>query len=128
MEKRFGLFMEAMLCKVTNEPRQFQNMSKIPCSIGFKNKEGFWTNVWIDVLVTNTTDWNGVLPTKGASVKVWGRVDCSTWKRNDGTEEQQWSVWADIVETQGAANNYTQQPQREPFAGGDPNNVDSVPF
>lgn len=92
MAERFGMYMEDMRCKVTNDPRELNFGTSVPCSIGFKDKDNNWTNIWVDVLVTQKTDITIPLQ-KGDSFKCCGRMDCRTWQ-----DKPQWSCWADRVE------------------------------
>ena len=114
-ENRFGMFLKKMRCKVTNEPKQFQWGTVVPCQIGFKDrKTEQWSNVWIDIIVTPNTQ-GGYVPAKGDLLTVSGRCD---YKEYQG--KPQWSAWADVVEGQ---NN--SEPQREKFGE---DGLDSVPF
>lgn len=98
--ERWGMFIEGMRCKVTMDPKTFQWGSVVPCSIGFKDsKTDTWTNVFIDILAGEKTQMppNFVIE-KGAAFKVWGRVQCKEWVKDDGTRVPQWSCWADTIE------------------------------
>lgn len=108
MSDRFGIFMEDLRCKVTNDPKEKNFGTIVPCSLGFKQKDDTWANLWVDVMVTQKTTINIPLQ-KGDAFKCWGRLSYSEWVKNDGTKVPQWSCWADKVESM----DQQQQPQMQ---------------
>jgi hypothetical protein len=119
MQDKFGIFMECMRCKVTNEPRDKNFGTILPCQIGFK-KNDVWCNVWVDVMVTEKTAINHA-PSNGDLLTVSGRMD---YREYNG--KPQWSVWADTVVPYG---NMNQGPQsRQPFDGGNNGDIGECPF
>ena len=117
---RFGIYMEDQRCKVTNVTKDMNFGTIVPCSVGFKQKDGSWVNLWVDVMVTNKTSVSIPLQ-KGDAFKCWGRMAHSEWIKDDGTKIPQWTCWADRIEP-------IEQQQTQQFANGDANNMDPLPF
>lgn len=91
---RFGVFMENMRCKVTNQQRVFDWGTIVPCQIGFKDYKGQWHNMWIDIKILKNTNCDRLI-TKGDVITVSGRMDYSEYQG-----KPQWVVTADTVHGQ----------------------------
>jgi hypothetical protein len=107
----FGIFAKDLICKVTIEPTHRERAISIPCSIGFKQKDGKWVNEFVDVLLFEKTfDLDDGIH-KGEKIKVSGRMNLSEYNG-----KKKWSIYADKIET----DRGTSDPQQAP--------LEDVPF
>ena len=88
----FGIFAKDLLCKVTIEPTHREKVTSIPCSIGFKQKDGSWVNEFVDVLLFKDNLGLGGEINKGDKIKVTGRMNLSEYK-----DKKKWSIFADYI-------------------------------
>ena len=102
IDEKFGLFAINFNVKVTQEPKEFANMIKIPCSMGFKSKDGFWVNEWISVLVFDKSLSEGIV--KGDRIKVSGRVVLTEWVNKTAEKKKEWTCFADEILKTGETN------------------------
>jgi single-stranded DNA-binding protein len=97
MTERFGLFAESVFVKVTNEPKDFEKLVKLPCSMGAKQKDGTWANQWVDVIFFDKKLAKEIV--KGDKFKVSGRLTFSEWTNKAGEKKKQWAILADSIIT-----------------------------
>jgi hypothetical protein len=90
----FGIFAKDLLCKVTIEPTHRETVTSIPCSIGFKQKDGTWVNEFVDVLLFQKNFSLDTGIQKGDRIKVSGRMNLSEYK-----DKKKWSIFADEIDT-----------------------------
>lgn len=89
----FGVFAQDLLCKVTIEPTHREKVTSIPCSVGFKQKDGEWVNEFMDVLLFKKTFHLDDGIQKGDKIKVSGRMNLSEYEG-----KKKWSIYADKLE------------------------------
>ena len=91
MSERFGIFAENLNVKVTNDPKVSEKVTRIPCSMGFKDKKADkWVNEWVDVVVFDKSLSEGIV--KGDRLKVSGRLTLSEWTDKQGNTKKSWSI------------------------------------
>jgi hypothetical protein len=100
-KEKFGLFAINLNCKVTNDVKKFEKMAKIPCSIGFKNKDNTWVNEWVDLIIFDTgMDISDIA--KGDKLKVSGRMSLGEWTNKAGEKKKSWSLFVDELSVEGS--------------------------
>jgi hypothetical protein len=90
----FGIFAKDLMCKVTLEPTHRETVTSIPCSVGFKQKDGTWVNEFMDVVLFKDNFGLDDGIQKGDKIKVSGRMNLSEYK-----EKKKWSIFADEIKT-----------------------------
>lgn len=114
---KIGFYAEQAPLKVTQAPKVFERMVKVPCQMGFKNGDT-WTNEWVDVLLTKDLMKFADGIEKGDKLNVWGRMELTTYK-----DKKSWNIWASEIEmrekkeTKDVPDNVPEQPplQDVPF-------------
>jgi single-stranded DNA-binding protein len=103
MENKFGLFAINQNVKVTQDPKIFDKIAKIPCSMGFKDKAGKWVNEWVDVICFKKEQADGIA--KGDKIKVTGRLNLSEYENKKGEKVKSWQILVDEIEVTKAEGN-----------------------
>lgn len=101
-----GLKADRLRVKITQEGKSAGRFIKYGGQIGFKSKDGKWTNVWIDLMVSD-----GSQLTKGDVVNVSGGVNLQAWESN-GMSGINWTIWADDMGGHQPTGQTSQQEQR----------------
>lgn len=113
--EQFGIFAKDKRLKVTNAVKGAGQVLIIPCSMGFKQKDGTWVNEWVDCIVFA----GGLYDTaqsiqKGDQITVSGRLTMKQWQ-----DKKSWQILCDELKLYGeSAQSYGQGEQPE----------DDVPF
>lgn len=114
MENKFGLFAINLNVKCTQGPKIFDKIAKVPCSMGFKDKTGKWTNEWVDVICFQKEIAEGV--TKGDMIKVTGRLNLTEYENKKGEKVKSWQILVDELEKKKLTDLQSYVPQEDvPF-------------
>jgi hypothetical protein len=116
----FGFLVIQQRAKVTQDPKDFSKLIRIPCQIGFKQIGKTWLNEWFDILVFPSDPVayevaKGIH--KGDRIQVSGRFTMSDY---DG--KRKYSILANQIEIEKRA-----EPDGEPYQRQDIKDED-VPF
>ena len=93
----FGIFAQDQILKVTNDVKRFDRVHRVPCQIGFKDRQsGKWANEWMEVIAfTDLFDVTDKI-LKGDKVTVSGRVNMREWEG-----KKSWEILANRIEIAG---------------------------
>lgn len=108
MQEKFGVHAINQRCFVTNEPKIFDNFAIIPASIGFKQRDGSWKNVFVDLKCFKENIAVARTIRKKQQVTVNGRLEFSEWEDKQGQLRPQWAILVETLEVGAgamAANN-----------------------
>ena len=124
----FGFHAHDVRCFVTNPPREAGSITIVPVSIGFKQRDGSWMNVFFDLKCFNDTKGRANQLQKKDRVEVSGRLEYSEWTDSYGNKRPQWGILVNKLERMdsgGAAPSpqYGQQQVRQA-----PQQMDDAPF
>lgn len=97
MNDRGGWKADRVRFKVTQDSKQAGRFTRVPCQAGWKNKDGQWTNKWVDVMDRNAGEYR-----KGDVLEVTGNLNVEDREWN-GQKREQWTVWADEIKFMDAA-------------------------
>ena len=78
-EKKWGFFAVNVKMKVTNDIKDFPTMCKIPCSVGFRQKDKTYVNEWVDVLLNHDQEEMTQGIKKGSMIEVCGHLNVSEY-------------------------------------------------
>lgn len=92
---RFGIFVENFVVKVTNEVREFEKLTKIPCQMWFKIGKGKYCYEWVDVLLSQDKVALADGISKGDKIAVWGSMQMTEYN-----DKKSWNIWATDIEKQ----------------------------
>lgn len=114
MDEKFGIYAANQRLKVTNDVKPAGKVLIIPCSMGFKQKDGTWVNEWIDVVVFEGEAHDTAQSVKkGDQITVNGRLTMKSWN-----DKKSWQILCEDLKVYGeAAQSYGQgaQPDDIPF-------------
>jgi single-stranded DNA-binding protein len=113
MSEQFGLFAKDQRLKVTNEVKSAGQVLIIPCSMGFKQKDGTWVNEWVDCVVFAGGLYDIAQSIqKGEQITVGGRLTMKQWK-----DKKSWQILCDDLSVSGSqSHGKGEQPDQDvPF-------------
>ena len=90
----FGIKAENIRCFVTQEPKTYSKLAKIPVSVGFKQFDGTYYNQFFTILLFKDMIPLADKVKKGDRIEVTGNVTVNFWKSPNGEEHVQWQIMA----------------------------------